>query len=56
MPVPQLGDSGGGVPLVGQLQTPDAVDLDRGHREPALHAFALESLEQGHSVDDEDAG
>jgi len=55
MAMPALGDAGGRVALIGQLEAPGAVDEDRRYRQPALDAFGLQVLNQRHAVYDEGA-
>src|SRR5207245_7859447 len=52
MAMPALGDAGGRVGLIGQLEAAGAVDEDRRYRQPALDVFGLVVLNERHGVYD----
>ena len=55
MAVPALGHAGRLVALVGELQAPDPIHLDRGDAQLGLRIPGLQRLQQGDAVDDQRA-
>ena len=56
MAVPVVGHTDRLIYLVGELETPDAVDLDRCDGQLGFGVLALQRLDQRYAVEDEGAG